>query len=289
MTSTLTPIEREAIGLCICCEAITNLVNHAMLLFTPVTSEPGEMEVRFHTGVHRSLFLIRLLDFLSEKGSAALLGEKASCLDVLEQAAALRQLSPGHAGDDLAKAVSAMKDWLEASIVPTFWLPTIDLNVHLTVTHHQLLRISGNQAKHNPSRLSAVSQEVQALLAERGHQVPIDMIPFVLGDLREHLSENHFIYYATWITELLNDIRWGIQTYLAPVYARSYRSNPDIPFHYRFEAPAGITAKSNTHMWFHDLMNQVRAKPIIPRFRASRFLRTQSSLEWTRSPDAGGL
>jgi hypothetical protein len=285
MNSTPTSIEREAIGLSICCEALSDLVNHSMLVFIPVTSEPGEMEVRFQTGVHRSLFLIRLLDFLSEKGSAALLGQKASCLDVLEQAASLRQLSPGHAGDDLAKAVSAMKDWLEATITPTFWLPMIDLDVRLTVTHHQLLRISGNQAKHNPSRLSAVSQEVQVLLAEHGHQVPIDMIPFVLGDLREHLSENHFIYYATWITELLNDIRWGIQTYLSLVYTRTYCSDPDIPFRYRFEPPAGIASGSTAHMWFHDLMNQVRAEPIIPRFRTSRFLRTQSSLEWTRSRD----
>lgn len=63
MVSMLTPVEREAIGLCICCEALKNMVNRAMLELTPVKSRPGEMQVMFHTNVHRSLFLVRLLDF----------------------------------------------------------------------------------------------------------------------------------------------------------------------------------------------------------------------------------
>jgi hypothetical protein len=64
MNNVLSPIEREVIGLNICCDALSDLVNHAMLLFTKVESRPGEMEVRFRTESHRNLFLIRLLDFL---------------------------------------------------------------------------------------------------------------------------------------------------------------------------------------------------------------------------------
>ena len=280
MNNVLSPIEREVIGLSICCDALSDLVNHAMLLFTKVESRPGEMEVRFRTESHRNLFLIRLLDFLSEKGSADLLGEKTSCLGVLEQAASQRHLSPGNVGDDLAQAVEAMHDWLEASITIKPWLSTISLTVSLSVTRHQLLRISGNQAKHNPSRLSAVSKEVQTLLGQAGHSVEIEMIPFVLDNLRDHLSDNFFIYCATWIAELLNDVQWGLQHYLSPVYEQSYRSDPYIEGFFHFDPPTAITPGSTTHMWFRGLMGHVRKRPIIPRFRASESLRGQSSLEW---------
>jgi hypothetical protein len=280
VTNALTPIEREVIGLCICCDALSDLVNHAMLLFTKEESRPDEMEVRFHTEPHQSLFLIRLLDFLSEKGSAALLGEKASCLDVLKQAASHRHLSPGDAGDDLAIAVEALHDWLETSITIKPWIPVINQTPALSVTRHQLLRISGNQAKHNPSRLSVISQEVQKLLDQAGNHIEIEVIPFVLDDLREHLAGNFFIYCATWIAELLNDVRWGLQRYLISVYNRSCPQNPSIESPFNCAPPAEIMVDSPTELWFRALMMHVWRQPIIPRFRASKSLRGQSSLEW---------
>ena len=281
MTSPLSPEEREAIGLCICCDALQELVNHSMLQVTPVSVYPGEMEVRFQTGVHRDLFLIRLLDLLSEKGAGTLLGERISGLGVLEKTATHRVLSPGNAGDNLDTAVAAMKDWLEASITPKFWLPNIDLDVRMTVTRHQLLKISGNQAKHNPSRLTVVSKEFKDLLEMHGHLVPLEVIPFVLDDLRDHLSDNLFIYYGSWIAELLNNVRWGIQRYLEPTFEQAYRTiDGGFSGQYRFEVPTGIRPQSPSHTWFHNLMDHVRKGPIVPPFRASRFLREQSSLEW---------
>lgn len=208
MDDVLSPIEREAIGLCVCCDALNGLVNRAMMQLN--LNGNGEMEVLFHTGVHRSLFLVRLLDFVSERGSAKLLGMKASCLDVLEQVATQRLLTGGQGGEALAVAVSSLRSWMETVITPTVWLPSIDVNARLSVTRHQLLEVSGNQAKHNPSRLSVVSGKFQALLGAAGHNVPIDKIPFALADMRDHLEGNLFIYYAAWIAELLNDVRWGI-------------------------------------------------------------------------------
>ncbi|QWT22082.1 hypothetical protein KPL74_08755 [Bacillus sp. NP157] len=281
MGNAIGPAEREAIGLCVCTAALDDLVNHDLMQLT--INGDGEMEVRFHARAHRSLFLIRLLDFVSEKGSAGLLGVKSSCLDVLEQVADQPVLGDQCGGEGLAAAVVALKSWMDAPITPTVWLPSIGTNARLSVTRHQLLEISGNQAKHNPSRLSAVSGKLQAILGAAGHQVAIDKVPFALGDLRDHLEGNLFIYYATWIAELLNNVRWAIHRYLEPVYRTVYRKESRFEGDYTFALPPGLTRGSAPHMWFHDLMNHVRSGPIVPPFRAWRFLREESSLEW---PDA---
>lgn len=280
LSNALTAIEREAIGLCVCCDALSNLVNHSLLQFTAVEDHADEMEVRFHTGVHQNLFLIRLLDFANESGAIAPLGGKASCLGVLKQAAARRRLSPGTACEALSAAVTALTDWLEATITPQLWLPTIQLDTHLPLTRYQLLWLSGNQARHNPARLTAASKDVHAWLSRQGHPVPAECSAFLLRDFRAHVNEGFFVYYATQLAELLNDIRWGIQSYLAPVLVRTYRSDDSHPLGYRFEAPHRIRAESAAHRWFQSLMGHVRAGPSVPPFRASKFLQVMNSMEW---------
>lgn len=275
------PAAREAIGLCVAAEALSCMVNHALMDFTPVRIRPGEMEVLFKSSAHRDLFLIRMLDFVHEKGSTTLLGEKMSCLGVLERASNDQALSPGPAAYELATAVREAKAWLEHPIRPEFWLGSIGLNVRLAVTRLQLLKISGNQAKHNLARLTAVSSDVHALLVEHGHDVALEQIPFALDDLREHLGENLFIYYGSWLAELMNNLAWAIHRYLTPVYLRSYRSlDHEMEGLYRFEPPEGIGSRTVQHTWFHNLMNHVRRGPHVQPFRASRYLRERSSLEW---------
>jgi len=277
----LNPAAREAIGLCIAAEALGDIVNHALLDFTPVNTRPGEMEVRFKSRAHRDLFLIRVLDFVHEKGASTLLGDKISCLGVLERAAAEQVLSPGAAADELASAAREARVWLEQPIRPKFWLGNIDADVRLNVTRLQLLRISGNQAKHNLARLTFVSRDLHALLAEHGYDVPIEKIPFALDDLREHLSENLFLYYGGWIAELMNNLAWAIHRYITPLYCRSYRSlDGEMEGMYRFEPPHGVEPNTVEHAWFHNLMNYARRNPHVQPFRTSRFLREQSSLEW---------
>jgi hypothetical protein len=269
--------EQEAIGLCICCDALDDLVTREML--GVVQTAAGEMEVHFPTGVHQSLFLVRFLDFVSEKGTASLLGMKASCLDVLAHAASQRALAPGPGGDDLAQAAGALRTWLETIIDVDVWLPSADLDVQLPVTRQLLLEVSGNQAKHNPARLSGVSGKFQALLATAGHPLPIDAIPFVLNDLREHLAGNLFLYYASWMAELLNEIRWAVQRYLDPLHARAFRVLPDRDGAYTFDPPNSIGRGTPAQKWFHGLMQHVHTGPRLPRRPAPAGLKTRSSLE----------
>lgn len=274
----MTPREQEAIGLAVCCDALANLINRSMLTFRSVSAYPGEAEVVFQDAVHRDLFLIRLLDFLSEHGSAQLLGSRASCLDVLVGVCTTRSFEVAGSASTLQSAVDDLSEWIAETVTPEFWLPTLSINTRLAVTRLQLLQIAGNQAKHNPSRLAGVSFRLRELLLAHGHDVPLESIPFVLDDFRDHLHNNFFIYYATWIGELLNNVWWGIQTYLEPTLHSCIVYEAGDPPRYRYDFPAGIDDKS-AREWFWQLMNSTRRRPYVTPFKCARYLKEQSSLE----------
>lgn len=271
--------ERETIGLCICLEAIGDIANHALLLFREVSSFPGEAEVLFHSSIHRDLFLIRLLDFVKEGVDKNLTGVSGSCLEVLRAACSTKHFGGGESVVALKEAVEALESWLNYKKDITLWLPTLNTNAKISVSRLEFLKISGNQSKHNLSRLTGVSKGVAKILTENGYSVSEEQIPLALDDFREHLSENYFIYYGTWLSELLNNIRWALQSYLMPAFARAYKIEDYDSRMYRYEYPSDIQSEV-PKQWFWRLMNNVRTGPYLKKFRGAHYLKQESSLEW---------
>lgn len=274
----MSPHEREIIGLAVCCAALSNLVNRQMLTLTPVANHPGEVEVRFPSGVHRDLFLVRLLDFMSERGSADLLGTPASCLRVLLDACNRRHFDVSGSAAALDVAVTALNSWISQVVRLKLWLPTLRINACLNVTRLELLKISGNQAKHNPSRLTGIANLLHELLHAHGYVVPITAIPLALDDLREHLGDNFFIYYATWIGELLNNLWWGVCRYLMPTHSACFVRDDVDPQLYRYDFPPSINDEV-ARQWFWGLMDAVRQGPYIQPFKGASYLKGKSALE----------
>jgi len=271
--------ERETIGLCVCLEAIGDIVNHALLTYREVSSYPGEAEILFRSHVHRDLFLIRLLDFAGEGVDKNLTGVSGSCMDVLRSACDTKHFDIGGSVIDLKDAVEALDSWLGQKKQMLLWLPTLNTNAKISVTRLDFLKISGNHSKHNLSRLTGVSRNVSKLLAEHGYPVAEELIPLALDDFREHLSENYFIYYGTWLSELLNNIRWGLQRYLTPTFAQTYKLADDDSEMYRYEYPEEIQLDV-PRQWFWRLMNNVRTRPYLKKFKGAHYLKRESSLEW---------
>lgn len=276
---TYSAAERETIGLCICLEAVGDIANHALLMFRDVSAYPGEAEVIFQTSVHRDLFLIRLLDFVKENGSKQLTGVTGSCLAVLKEACTTKSFDVNGSVTDLRNSIEALESWLGYKKAITLWLPTLDIKATIDVSRLEFLKIVGNHSKHNLSRLTGVSRDVAQLLSNHGYSVPEEQIPLALEDFREHLAENYFIYYSTWLAELLNNIRWGIQTYLTPTFTRSYRAGLEDSPIYDYEYPSDIR-QDIPRQWFLRLMNNVRARPYLKKFVGARYLKEESSLEW---------
>ncbi len=272
--------ELEAIGLCISLEAVNDIANRALLELRDVSSRPGECEVLFQSFVHRDLFLIRLLDFVKENGDKQLTGVAGSCLAVLKEACVTRCFDENGCVTNLQNAVEALEIWLRHKKPITLWLPTLDINATVDVSRLDFLKIIGNHSKHNLSRLTGVSKDIAKILNDHGYPVPVEQIPLALDDFREHLAENYFVYYSTWLSELLNNVRWGLQDYLTPTFSRSYKSNLNDPLLYSYEYPDCI-AEDVPRQWFWRLMNNVRARPYLKKFSGSKSLKQESSLEWT--------
>lgn len=270
--------EREAIGLCICLEAVSDIANHALLELRDVSMYPAETEVYFHTHIHQHLFLIRLLDFVKESGDTQLTGVTGSCLAVLKNACATKYFDVDGSVEELKVAVEALESWLSYTKTITFWLPTLDIIAKIEVSRLEFLKISGNYSKHNLSRLTGVSRDVATILRNHGYSVPVEYIPLALDDFREHLEENYFVYYGTWLSELMNNVRWGLQAYLEPTFSHSYRADSNDAFRYTYQYPADIQ-ENVPRQWFWRLMNNVRGRPYLKKFVGAHYLKNESSLE----------
>jgi len=269
--------ERESIGLCICIEALNGIVNHALIELREVSKYPGEYEVYFQDYAHKYLFLIRSLDFLKEKGASDLTGVVGSCMDVLKSACRSASFDRNGSVVELSVAVESLDDWLSYESAMKFWLPDLDIDATLNVSRLELLHISGNYSKHNLSRLTAVSKKFHAILEKNGYEVELETVPFAIDYFCEHLNENYFVYYCTWLTELLNNLRWAIYDYLQPAWSECIVKEDE--FRYSYIYPDEVTSEIGKK-WFWWMMNGVLTKPYLPRIKGAHYLKGQSSLEW---------
>lgn len=258
-------------------EAIKDMVNHALMKIIPGSSGSNKAEIYFHDCTHRSLFLIRFLDFAKECGSSKLTGVSGSCINVLEQAVCTKGYDHNGSINELKSAIHNMNEWLEFESSLKLWLPTLEVEAEVNVSRHDILKISGNHSKHNLSRLTAVSETIHKLLSKHGYDVDIQHVPLALEDFQEHLEENYFIYYGSWMAQLLNDLLWGIQCYLKPEYTSSYTQKGESGS-YKFIFPDKVNNKIS-EAWYWRLMNNVRSGPIFYKFKAPEVLCRTSSLE----------
>lgn len=270
--------EKEAIGLCISLEAINDIANHALLELRDVSKYPGEVEVYFHTHIHQELFVIRLLDFVKESGDSKLTGVSGSCLAVLQSACTTCSFDQQGSVAALKESVVELDSWLLHKTPIKLWLPTLDIEADIEVNRLDFLAISGNYFKHNLSRLTGVSKHIHSILDRSGYTVPVEQIPLALDDFRVHLQEDYFIYYGTWLAELLNNIRWGLQAYLKPLFLKSYKKEKPEDISYKYEYPTNIQHEV-PKQWFWRLMNNVRSGPYLKKFVGAHYLKERSSLE----------
>lgn len=264
--------EREAIGLCVAVEAVNDIANHA-LLDVPRTVQAGaEIEVRYKSREHQHLFLIRLLDFVKEGGDETLTGVRGSCLNVLLAACQTRTFDINGIMLALEQATTALDCWLHAETTFRMWLPTLDLDAKLTVPRIKFPYILGNHAKHSLARLTRISREIAEILERNGYTVELEQVPLALDDFREHLQEDYFVYYGTWLAELMNNVRWGIQDNLQPTFYSAY--TPGMAPKYSYCYPDSIV-HDVPRAWFWRLLNHIRTGPYIGRFAGSRYMKRE--------------
>ncbi|TCR80794.1 hypothetical protein [Rhizobium sp. BK376] len=267
--------EQESIILNAVWDMIDNLVNFGRFCKINKTTDTSLL---FERSADARLFNILLVDFLSQAQAIP----KPFDLPTPPQIARssdrtylfyLRQIcNDPTLGDPelIAAPMEKFADWLDGEIViPKAWFSSVNYNGPLTIERMQALKTCGDIAKHNFARLDVNVRKLLKIMAFNGWPISEAQAYSMLPDFYEWFHNHAFIYYSSWIAEMLNDIRWGIYQYLMPEYARSY--NPYGDPHdmlYRFDVPPTISQPLAREMYW-GLMNKVRAGPIFPRFTVS--------------------
>ena len=252
-------IETELIDLCIAVEALDEMLNHRLLRVAPIHGT-GESEVHYRSDVHQQLFTILLLDFIYEN-------RKKSCLDMLANAACgTRSFEHDGSAVLLETPVTTLQNWLQTNMTVTLWLPSLSSNAKLTIDRLDFLSISGNQSKHNLWRLTGVSDRLGKIFSTNGYTLTREEIQLALADFREHFDDNYVAYYCTWLAEMLNNVRWGVQDYLE--YELSIR-RPE-------EQYPNLVDHRIARQWYIRLMSKTRAKPYLQRFIGSSVFKSEA-------------
>lgn len=275
MSGTFSTTEQEIIALKAILEMINDMVNYQML-----TNLVGSTDVSLlpTTETHQRLFNILLVDFLSAPrpfpddllSSPARAGE-IGYLANLEVICLNPQLDPSRK-DALEMPLHKFLNWLNYEcVVPKVWLPSIGKELDLKVRRIDFIKICGNISKHSFPRLGGNVKRLTEIFKSNSVIITDNQSYLVLPEFYEWFHDDILNYHLTTLSELLNEIRWGIHEYLFSEFQRldvSIRTGGRSSHKLPSECNAEI-AKS----MYWDLMNFVQQKPNFPRFETSKYLK----------------
>lgn len=263
--STVTDAEREVILLLTARQSIQSMVNHASL--TILEEEPGYCTIRPHEAAQAELFNIRLLDFLSPVRH---LNGNPTLLRALQSICEAPTLIPASHIEYLKDAVQAMSTWLHTTVeFERIWLPAINLELTLPMKRIEFLRICGNIAKHHAFHLNKVIADLLTIIQRTSPNCSEEDAFLTLHEFYQWFHQDIFYYHLTKICELLNNIDWGIQHSLKPVYETAYQQVDAVQ--YKFAYPSDVN-DSVARYSFWELMNTVRSGPYVQPFQTWKYL-----------------
>lgn len=261
--------EHEVIFLRATIELIDALVNFEVL---EIYCDGEFSEVRFKAPTHHKYFGILLVDFLSNIHTDSLLGHWPSQLDALKAVCSAPGFQNTVSADQLKLAVQEFSVWLDQEVSVAVWLPSLNTEATLTIERHRFLWMCGNVSKHNLLNLSQVASKLKKHLNASGLTVDESDALLALEDFYTRFHDDIFLYHSSRIVELLNNVRWGIHTYLRAEYQRSYVPSTEPGQPHRFIYPDAITS-SFARECYWALMNSARTQPHFPRFKVHEVIR----------------
>ncbi|MNR09267.1 hypothetical protein D3C85_1254630 [compost metagenome] len=142
----------------------------------------------------------------------------------------------------------------------------------LKISRSLLLKIGGNLSKHNFLRSVGVAKDLQRLLSNVGVEVELHEAILLQPEIYDVFHTDVAAYHASTIAEYLNELWWGIQTYLTPEFNRSIIHDYDGTGRYTYQYPPELVHPFGKNCYWN-LMNQVRTEPYFPRFTITRHLK----------------
>lgn len=276
-------LEQEAIVLLAVWDMLGGMVNYG---FFEKLKQTVDVTLMFANSNDRRLFNILLGDFLSQPNER---GGKESFLNFEQppnNARAtdytylfyLRRICDapllGENVDCIKRPLDALSTWLEEEcLVESAWFGSIDVKVDLRIPRIRYIKICGDIAKHNFSRLQSNVDKVVQTFRRCGVNIDAEAGFRALPDFYERFHDDIFTYHSSHIAQMLNDLLWGIYQYLKPEFQRSYEREPDGPL-YRYLYPEGCEHQFARSMYW-GLMNNIRQRPYLPLFTVSSSLKSE--------------
>jgi hypothetical protein len=262
----LTRVEEEVVLLKAIKELVDSMVNFEML---SVIGEDPRSQVLFKSDTHHRFFNVLLVDFLSQTDSRSPI-KQTSYLLALKSIAANPSFDMHNSIEALRRPTQEFTNWLDQKFQIEVWLPSIETEAILNISRTRFLKMCGNICKHNFLRLISVANDLRDTLAANGNRVTLNDALLTLSGFYYHFGWDIFRYHSGYIAEFLNNIRWGVYDYLQPEFLRSFTRIPGDPYgRYEFKYPAGLVEKFAKDCYWN-LMNDVRDKPFMRRFKVSK-------------------
>ena len=266
--------EREILLLRATMESINSMVNHSVFKF--YYKDP-DSSVLFLTNIHQQYFSILLTDFLSLETFAP---RKADLFEQLQEVCK----NPCYNMKTTALALSAnsFTDWLKQDVefehdgeTRKLWFPSIKKEIALKITRMEFIRICGNVSKHNPLGLNRQAAAIRKIFDSNRIDISLTDALLIMDEFYEQFHNDLFIYHSSTIAEFLNNLRWAIYEYLQPLFSKSIEHywNDGLKMEaYRYHYPENVN-NEYIRAVFWNLMDDVRSKPFIPRFKVTRYLK----------------
>lgn len=251
----LNNIEKEVIFLKSIKDFVDEMVNSEIMI---LLGDELNSEIRFNSITHQKFFNIILLDFLS-CSDKNILGEKLSYLWALEKICENPNFNEDNSINNLDISTKEFIEWLEKEvIIEKIWLPSINLELDLSIKRIEFIKICGNISKHNFTRLSGVLNDLIKIFLKNKFTISEEEALLILNEFYELFHDSILEYHSSIIAEFLNNIRWGIYEYLQDKYKKS------IPKEIK-----NIFAKK----CYYELMSYIRLKPHMKKFQVTKNLK----------------
>lgn len=263
-----TDIEIEVIYLKAVVELIDSVVN---LEVSSIYEGEDGVQAMFRTMTHQKYFNIILVDFLS-KSDKKITGDTKSYIKALSDILDNPKFDVNNSISYLKNPVNIFKNWLEEFIEVEVWFPSLELKETLKIKRIEFIKICGNISKHNFTRLSSVTNDIQVILKRNNiNRCEEDRLT-LLGDFYERFHTDIFNYHGSFLVEQLNNIRWGIHKYLEPTYHNLINYIDDDMIQYEYRIPNGVENDFSKNC-FVELLNDIRKKPYIEMFSSYNSLK----------------
>jgi hypothetical protein len=200
--------------------------------------------ISFKSRIAQRYYYLSLIDFLSDMDSSfKLTNGECTVLNGLLHISCNPQLGYKKDIKTLRTTLRRFEKWIGKKVhVKKFWSPRINKETTLLLSRFDMIKICANMSKHGILRLGGITLHTQTIFQNSTKAISFSEAILCLEDFYEKFHNDILIYHASYIAEMLLDIRSAINDYLTPIYQKhlQYKEMDKGILSYEYKIPKDI-------------------------------------------------